>query len=298
MCIKNAFTSDLDVIIALSLADAGPRRLPLWVILQGIILLLIGAIDALIEPYAQLLRLDSWVMICGSLSVGWLGRQGDHLLSAAILDKVRGLELVQQSLTALLELMNGQGAHTYQVVRIICNRLLPLIHHKVQLFLALRFLRCLNKHWLFNYVIWVRRTLNGIFGRVISDPTLKWGLIYDLLRAGHLARNNGPDRWTYLKPANLLDLDLANLAFFTSKCEAPTNSLRRRFCLYRWCGSLFQAPLYGALNLSSPERRIPLLKSYGMVSSFFTLCALDGSDATWAEDRWEEELCWQECSLM
>lgn len=34
----------------------------------------------------------------------------------AILYEMRGLELVLQSLTALLELMEGQGAHTKQVM--------------------------------------------------------------------------------------------------------------------------------------------------------------------------------------
>ena len=43
-----------------------------------------------------------------------LGRQGDLL--GAILNEVRGLELVLQPLTTLLELMEGQGAHTEQIM--------------------------------------------------------------------------------------------------------------------------------------------------------------------------------------
>ena len=47
-----------------------------------------------------------------------LGNQGDFL--SAILNEVSGLELVLQPLTALLELMERQGAHTKQVMLIIC----------------------------------------------------------------------------------------------------------------------------------------------------------------------------------
>ena len=149
LCIKNASRPDLYVIIVLSLADAGPRWLPLWVILQGIVLL-IRTIYALVESDGQLLRLDPCVIIWGSLRLG-LGRQGDFL--GAILNEVRGLELVLQALTTLLELMEGQGAHTEQIMWIICNWLLPLIHEEVQLLLVLGFLCGLKKHGLFNYVI-------------------------------------------------------------------------------------------------------------------------------------------------
>jgi len=79
--------------------------------------LLIGTFYALVESDGQLLRLDPCVIILGSLRLG-LGNQGDFL--SAILNEVSGLELVLQPLTALLELMERQGAHTKQVMLIIC----------------------------------------------------------------------------------------------------------------------------------------------------------------------------------
>lgn len=62
LCIKNAPRPHLDLVIAFPLADAGPCRLPLRVILQGIILL-IGTFYALVESDGQLLRLDASVII-------------------------------------------------------------------------------------------------------------------------------------------------------------------------------------------------------------------------------------------